>query len=107
MGIEILEDRRDGRAVLYCSNTDWAFGPVFQSGEEAQAFLDWEDEDPRQYTHQGLESAHSRFRKERTCQWCSDLLEHPLNETNKEIEDAWQCPDPKCKGRKDPCPSPK
>ncbi|MCJ2530721.1 MAG: hypothetical protein LN413_00165 [Candidatus Thermoplasmatota archaeon] len=107
MGVRILEDRDTGEAVLYCSTTCWAFGPVFQSAEEAASFIDWDTDDPRQYSSQGLESAYSRFRKERTCQWCATLLEHPMDENHEEIEDKWQCPDPKCKGRKDPCPSQK
>ena len=102
MGIEIIEDRETGRAVIYCSTTDRAFGPIFQSGEEAEGFLEWDPDDPRSYSIGGIESAYQRFRKERTCQWCTSLLEN-----HDEIEDAWQCPDPKCKGRKDPCPSPK
>ena len=107
MGVRILEDRESGEAVIYCSTTEWAFGPVFPSGGHAQAFLDWCPVDTRQFTSARLEEEYSTFRQERTCQWVSDLLAHPLNETNEEIEDAWQCPDPKCKGRKDPCPSPK
>ena len=37
----------DGRAILADPSTGWAFGPVFPSPEEAQAFLRWLGMDPR------------------------------------------------------------
>ncbi len=37
----------DGRAVLADSTTDWAFGPLFPSPEDAHAFLRWLGIDPR------------------------------------------------------------
>ena len=46
MGYEIIT-ARDGRAILADSSTDWAFGPVFPSPEDAQAFLRWLGVDPR------------------------------------------------------------
>ena len=79
MGVRILEG--DDNAVLYCSSSDWAFGPLFDNGEKAQDFLDWLDSyfppeldlnalgkirwrhDPRELTDQGLQNAH--------CQWLS------------------------------------
>lgn len=75
MGCRILEEREDGRAVLYCSTTGWAVGPVFRSYEQAQKFLDWlrdtpneektvlglSKSDPRNYTESVLERLYSRF----------------------------------------------
>lgn len=46
MSCEIIT-ARDGRAILADPSTDWAFGPVFPSPEEAQAFLRWLSVDPR------------------------------------------------------------
>lgn len=47
MALEVLEVR-DGRAVLVDTGTDWAFGPVFESVDHAEAFLCWLGKDPRQ-----------------------------------------------------------
>ena len=38
MGVRILEG--DG-ACLYCSTSMWAFGPVFEDRDQAQAFLEF------------------------------------------------------------------
>lgn len=52
MGVHILHDQRADQAALFCSTSDWAFGPVFcaQGGkdayERAQAFLRWLDANP-------------------------------------------------------------
>ena len=46
MSYEIIT-ARDGRAILADSSTDWAFGPVFPSPEDAEAFLGWLGVDPR------------------------------------------------------------
>ncbi len=80
MGCRILV-AQDGRAALYCSTTDWAFGPLFESEEEASAFQEWLLEHPkaagchdyaltmgcrttdaRSYTDKGLEERVSEFR---------------------------------------------
>lgn len=44
MGVRILQgdDTGDSQgAVMYCSATMRAFGPVFEDREHAQGFLDW------------------------------------------------------------------
>jgi len=77
MGCRILKGE-EGRAVLYCSTTDWAFGPVFWSYEQAERFLAWLREtpneektlmglsksDPRSYEESALERLYSRFCRE-------------------------------------------
>ena len=55
MGVRIIEGNHDGDsngyAVLYCSVSMWAFGPVFKDVEEAESFLDFlgegRENDPR------------------------------------------------------------
>jgi len=51
MGTHILSDGPVGRAVLYDSVTEWAFGPLFEDADDAEAFLSWlqsfHGEDPR------------------------------------------------------------
>lgn len=76
MGCRILVERRDGRAVLYCSTTQWAFGPLFRNEEQAERFLVWlrdtpnqfqtllglPKSDPRSYPESVLETLYSKFR---------------------------------------------
>jgi hypothetical protein len=39
MGVRIIAGACE--AVLYCSTTMWAFGPVFEGYDDAEAFLEW------------------------------------------------------------------
>jgi hypothetical protein len=42
MGVRILSgDKPWDGAVLYCSVSMWAFGPVFENEDQAQEFLNW------------------------------------------------------------------
>lgn len=44
MAVNILHDVTEDQAVLYCSTSDWAFGPVFygpDADEKAMRFRDW------------------------------------------------------------------
>lgn len=74
-----MEEKEEGRAVLYCSTTGWAFGPVFRSSDEAERFLTWLREtpnqektllglsksDPRSYDEPVLERLYWNFRTEK------------------------------------------
>ena len=75
MGCRILAGTQPGGtfplATLYCSCTDWAFGPVFYGDdarglsaiEEAEAFIAWlEPRDPREIPLGELEVQYSAFR---------------------------------------------
>jgi hypothetical protein len=88
MGCRILESRDGRMAALYCSTSDVAFGPLFESAEEAHHFCTWLKShgradrcvfdgklllnflghdamaDPRSYTNAGLESQVADFRYE-------------------------------------------
>jgi hypothetical protein len=47
MAVNVLYDLKEDMAVLYCSTTDWAFGPVFygnDADEKALAFRTWFDD---------------------------------------------------------------
>lgn len=65
MGIHTLWD--DERAIMYCSVTDWAFGPVFftKNGHDAvdrmELFIDWLPLDPRKYNDNELEQKYHEF----------------------------------------------
>ena len=44
MGVRVAHDRRNEIAVLYCSTSGTAFGPIFEGSEadtEAEDFLTW------------------------------------------------------------------
>ncbi len=84
MGVRVLQavDKYNGmssNAVLYCSTSDWAFGPVFydeenhDAYERAEAFLEWLDESTRQdartLTDSELEHKYSEWLKQEAEQW--------------------------------------
>lgn len=67
MSVCILWDDSADKAALYCTTTDWAFGPVFQgpeAQEQAQAFLDWLNVDPRQLEDSVLERLYNNWHRE-------------------------------------------
>lgn len=53
MPCEILTTT-DGRAVLADTGECWAFGPVFESPDHAEAFLGWLGTDPRDVMLQAI-----------------------------------------------------
>ena len=69
MGVRIIEGMSDGRtgdaAVLYCSTTMWAFGPVMPDEETAEEFLKFVAEkdgrDPRRIPDSELEKLYTEF----------------------------------------------
>ena len=63
MGLRILDDVSEGRACLYCSTSEVAFGPLFDDTEHAISFLNFiGDENPR------------RMGLARLAEWHSDWL---------------------------------
>lgn len=78
MGVRILTDKYDETAVLYCSTSDWAFGPVFYKDDFkiddqkyvcinastfAETFLKWLGRDPRIIDDISLEEKYHEFRR--------------------------------------------
>jgi hypothetical protein len=67
VAVRILFDDDDNLAALYCSTSDWAFGPVFQGDRETNAqvcavqFLDWLAIDPRTLDDSKLEAKYSEW----------------------------------------------
>jgi hypothetical protein len=53
MSVCVLHDEKHDLAALYCSSSDFAFGPVFSANhgkdatERAEAFLRWIDANPK------------------------------------------------------------
>jgi len=81
MGVRILIDADHEHAVLYCSTTDWAFGPVFREDEydhapedRAELFLEWLSQfgrDARLYTDAELSSKFTDWRMQEATQWAA------------------------------------
>lgn len=82
MGVRILNctdyDSPCTRAVLYSSNSDWAFGPVFYDEENhdavdrAQLFLDWlRPLDAYGFTDDELERKYQEWRAQEKEQWAA------------------------------------
>lgn len=82
MGVRILHDRYDEMAVLYCSTTDLAFGPVFYATKDVSAwdiahkFTEWLIADARAYTPLELENKYSEFIKLgwKKCPTCYEVI---------------------------------
>jgi hypothetical protein len=76
MSVRIL--RAKSEAVLYCSTTDWAFGPVFSddddhdADERAEAFCRWLVKDARTLSEEELQSAYSRWLDQEADQWARE-----------------------------------
>jgi hypothetical protein len=73
MGVRILEDRESNEAVLYCSTSGWAFGPLFGSRGEAEKFLETLAVDPRKLTDLELRDRYSEFIDGYVCE-CGSVL---------------------------------
>ena len=68
MSVKILEGTGEGEsrgAVLFCSTTEWCFGPVFNSSQEAMDFLEFCPQ-PRLMSDKELLDAVGEFRSSRT-----------------------------------------
>lgn len=83
MGCRIL-NAEGGKAVLYCSTTDWAFGPLFDSEDHAMDFLEWlektcGDGDARKLTDKQLSANYVAWLKDR-CTDEGDLKDFDVEE---------------------------
>jgi hypothetical protein len=90
MGLRILHDSEHGHAALYCSTSDWAFGPVFyetdmaSAADQAIVFMNWLPQDARRYNDGELEHKYSEWQglakcwehlTMRPCARCAELDE--------------------------------
>lgn len=71
MSVCIFEGK-DGQAIIYCSTTDWAFGPVMQSADVAGAFLRSLAVDARTLPDPEMERLYAEFVRVNVCE-CGDL----------------------------------
>jgi hypothetical protein len=91
MGVRVLYDGEIG--AMYCSTSDWAFGPVFseENGHDAQerieCFLRWlgKANDPRSLTDHQLSRKYSEWRAQEEEQWKEEekLIEELGEEDNE------------------------
>ena len=67
MGVRVI--RGEDYAVIYCSTSMTAFGPVFADGDEADEFLTWLDEtthtDARLFSDSELHNKYCDYLSER------------------------------------------
>lgn len=87
MGVRVLYDEEKNMAAIYCSTTDWAFGPVVYGGaleadRLAEKFLKWLAVDPRGMSNAELEGKWSEFycKGWHACKTCCELV------TSSEVE---------------------
>lgn len=65
MGVRIISN--GSCAVLYCSTSDWAFGPIFYEDEDitaeerAEKFLEWLPQDARLYDDHDLQFKYTEW----------------------------------------------
>lgn len=73
MGCRVIVGKEEsgngpGCAVLYCSVSGTAFGPLLDNEFEAAGFIGWLKEDPRWYTDGDLVDKLAEFRKREAVQ---------------------------------------
>ena len=75
---------RESKVALFDSVTGWAFGPTFDTADEADDFLEWfghaegwAADDPRDLRDPVLARAHSRWAKQRLDPETGELLAPP------------------------------
>jgi hypothetical protein len=79
MGVHILGQAE--QAVMYCSTSDWAFGPVFSAdgfhdaADRAEAFLRWLVVDARTLSDNALDDRYRAWRAQEAAQWQREGLE--------------------------------
>jgi hypothetical protein len=65
MGVRIIQADGEGDsqgACLYCSTSMWAFGPIFEDRDQAEAFLQYLGHvDPRTLSDGDLETKYADF----------------------------------------------
>ena len=70
----------DTHQALYCSTSDFAFGPIFSIDDDVAAFLEWLPDDARRYTDAELESKKIEWSELPICTYCDKHTEDTLRE---------------------------
>jgi hypothetical protein len=80
MAVRILHDQERDVATLYCSSTDWAFGPVAgekherEANERLQSFLEWHPGDVRHLSDAELVAAWQAWQAQEEDQYAKERL---------------------------------
>lgn len=75
MGCRVISAHMGSVAVMYCSTTEWAFGPVFyddndhSADERIELFMNWLQVDPRSLPDNILERKYSEWRAQEKELW--------------------------------------
>jgi hypothetical protein len=85
MGVRIIGDWQ--LSTMYCSTTEWAFGPVFSddndhdADERIHSFLRFLGTiDPRTLTDRELSRKHTEWRAQEDAQWQAEKLAQELKD---------------------------
>ena len=115
MGVWILHDLEQERAVLYCSVTERPFGPGFHegsdSGEAAENFMRFLKKDPRSVSDSTLEVVHVEWFARTHCESCGHSVDFAEINSHEDYDDFMEamggfeaslkncdfCPPPKTK----------
>ena len=82
MGVGILYDAQADAAVMFCSTTDWAFGPVVGENRElnkdpyerVEAFIEWLGVDARTLSEADLSAKYSAWQAQEADQYAKARL---------------------------------
>jgi hypothetical protein len=77
-------------AVMFCSTTGWAFGPVFANAEQAERFIDWVPLDPRTYNDSELEGLYGDFLRLFVCE-CGELRDADPEVDESDGTERFEC----------------
>ena len=95
MGVRIFVGREEGdteeQAILFCSSSGQAFGPFFESTEEAAMFLEWNPYDVRlcgTHDYDSIETRVFEVREAREKGWKTQSERDYDDMVREELEDA-------------------
>lgn len=96
MGVHTLIDRKNNQAAMFCSTTDWAFGPVFNDSDDHDAadrvdsFLRFLRVDPRTLADNELESKYAEWRAQEDAQWVEEALNEAAGDKTMRNTSRWR-----------------
>lgn len=97
MGVHTLIDRKNNQAAMFCSTSDWAFGPVFSdsdthdAADRVDSFLRFLKIDPRILDETELEQKYGEWRAQEDKQWeLEALMEAAKNDDTMQRTARWR-----------------
>jgi hypothetical protein len=86
----------DKQAAMYCSTSDWAFGPVFSdtkthdAAERVESFLRFLKVDPRILDETELEKKYHEWRAQEDAQWLAELMAEAADDDTMQRTARWR-----------------